>query len=267
MKTLDEQWNGVSYYIKAEMTVDPEDVNRRIAEALNDKQKTQELEASRRRIKDAEAKIEQLKKELANNKDNTVLMASYQKQTDALAAEEYFTKGYNARKNGFNELAIEYYQKAIDLNPNYAMAYNNMGNAYYGQENYKEAIRCYQKAIDLNPNYATAYNNMGNAYDDLKNYKEAIRCYQKAIDLNPNYASAYYNMGIAYKNLENYKEAIRCYQKAIELYPNHASAYNNMGSSYYDLGNEREQINCYKKAAQLGDEDVQEWLRKNGYSW
>jgi hypothetical protein len=42
MKTLDEQWDGATYYIKAEMTVDPKDLERRIAEVLNDKQKTKE---------------------------------------------------------------------------------------------------------------------------------------------------------------------------------------------------------------------------------
>jgi urate oxidase len=55
MKVLDEQWNGITYYIKAEMTVDPDDVNRRIAEVLNDKGKTKELEESRKRVREAEA--------------------------------------------------------------------------------------------------------------------------------------------------------------------------------------------------------------------
>jgi tetratricopeptide (TPR) repeat protein len=267
MKTLDEQWNGVTYHIKAEMTVDPEDVNRRIAEARNDKQKTQELETSRQRIKDAEAEIERLKKELASNKDNTDLKASYQKQTDALAAEEYYTKGYSAQEKGFNERAIEYYQKAIELNPNYAYAYNNMGLAYIITLKNNEGIRYCQKAIELNPNYAYAYNNMGTAYANLMDYCEAIKCFQKAIVLDPNDAMAYNNMGSAYICLKDYREAIRYIQKAIDLNPNYATVYYNMGIAYYYLGNAQEQINCYKKAAQLGHEGAQEWLQKNGYSW
>jgi hypothetical protein len=47
MKVLDERWDGATYYIKAEMTVDPKDLERRIAEVLNDKQKTKELEEAR----------------------------------------------------------------------------------------------------------------------------------------------------------------------------------------------------------------------------
>jgi tetratricopeptide (TPR) repeat protein len=153
-----------------------------IARSGATKQKTQELEDVRQRVKDAEAEIERLKKDLADNKNNTELMIAYQKQVDALAAEEYFTKGYNAQENGFNELAIEYYQKAIGLNPSLAMAYNNMGVAYINFKNYNEAMRCCQKAIDLNPNYADAYYNMENAYSYLEDYREAIQYYQKAID-------------------------------------------------------------------------------------
>jgi hypothetical protein len=99
MKTLDERWDGATYYIKAEMTVDPAEVNRRIAEVLNDKQKTKELEEARKRTLAAEAEAEKLRKELEKSKDEQqrlALQKNYQQQADVLSAEEYFTKGYNA---------------------------------------------------------------------------------------------------------------------------------------------------------------------------
>ena len=52
----------------------------------------------------------------------------------------------------------------------------------------KEAIKDFSKAIKLNPNYALAYNNRGIAKDNLGLYEEAIKDYDKAIKLNPNYA-------------------------------------------------------------------------------
>ncbi|MDR1553528.1 MAG: hypothetical protein LBS69_08730, partial [Prevotellaceae bacterium] len=67
MKMLDEQWSA-TYYIKAEMTVDPDEVNRRITEVLK---KTKELEDARKRALAAEAEVARLKKELANSKPNT----------------------------------------------------------------------------------------------------------------------------------------------------------------------------------------------------
>jgi superkiller protein 3 len=254
MKTLDERWDGQTYYIKAEMTVDPKDLERRIAEALNDKQKTKELEEARKRTLAAEAEAARLRKELEetkNEQQRLALQKKYQQTTEALSAEEYFTKGNNAIENGWHELAIEYYQKAIAADPNYATTYYNMGLAYAKLENYREAIRCYQKAIDIDPNHTAAYYNMGNAYYNLQNYQEAIRCYQKAIAIDPNLAAAYYNMGIAYADLQNYREAIRCYQKDIAIDPNDAKAYNNMGVAYEKLENYQEAIRCYQKAIDI----------------
>jgi superkiller protein 3 len=338
MKTLDEQWNGDTFYIKAEMTVDPKDLERRIADVLNDKQKTKELEEARKRTLTAEAEAARLRKELQetkNEQQRLALQKNYQQATDVLSAEEYFTKGNNAAESGFNELGIEYYQKAIAINPNlvaayynmgityadlenyweaircyqkavaidpnFAMAYYNMGNTYKNLKNYNEAIHCYQKALAIDPNGAVAYNNMGNTYRNLENYNEAIRCFQKAIDLDSKYAVAYSNMGIAYANLKNYREAIRCYQKAVAIDPNFvmayynmgiahrklknyhkairyykkavaidpnfAMAYYNMGNVYDDLGNYNEALRCFQKAARLGDENAQELLQENGYSW
>jgi tetratricopeptide (TPR) repeat protein len=237
MKTLDERWDGATYYIKAEMAVDPKDLERRITDVLNDKQKTQELEEARKRTLAAEAEIEHLKKELAaakNEPQRLDLETKYQQTADALSAEEYYTKGNNARENGFYELAIGYYQQAIDIKPNYAYAYNNMGVAYDDFKNYDEAIRCYQKAIDLDPNYAKAYNNMGAVYHNiLKNYNEAIRCFQKAIDLNPNLAIAHHNIGIIYATLKQTGKFLK----------------------------------HFKKAARLGDRDAQALLREHRIRW
>jgi superkiller protein 3 len=253
MKTLDERWDGFAYYIKAEMTVDPKNLERRIAEVLNDKQKTRELEEARKRTLVAEAEAAKLRKELEETKNEQqrfALQTKYRQTADALSAEEYFTKGLNVQENGFNELAIEYYQQAIALDPAHVGAYNNMGVAYYDLKNYREAIRYCQKAIDIDPN-PEAYNNLGIAYEGLKNYREAIRYYQKAIDLDKNDAAAYGNMGKAYNYLNNYHEAIRHLQKAIALDPNHADTYNNLGYAYNSLGNHRKAIEYLKKAIAL----------------
>jgi superkiller protein 3 len=270
MKVIDEQWDGYTYYIKAEMTVDPKDLERRIAAVLNDKQKTKELEDARKRTLAAEAEAARLRKELEqtkNEQQRLALQKGYQQSADALSAEEYFTRGENAYVNRLYELAIEYYQKTIEIDPNNAAAYSDMGDAYDELEDYRGAIRCYQKVIEIDPNNAYAYNNMGIAYYYLEDYRGAIRCYQKAIDIDPNDASIYNKMGIAYEGLKDYHEVIRCHQKAIAIDPNDAFAYSAMGDAYNKLGNTQERIKNYRKAAQLGDEDAQKWLRTFGYKW
>ena len=95
--------------------------------------------------------------------------------------------------------------KQININPNFAPAYNNRGNAYYGLQEYYKAIQDYTKAININPNYASAYYNRGTTYDELQEYYKAIQDYTKAININPNYADAYYNRSIAHY-LAGYRE-------------------------------------------------------------
>ena len=81
------------------------------------------------------------------------------------------------------------------------------GNTVFADDK-KAAITCYNKAIELNPKYATAYNNKGVALKALGDTKAAITCYNKAIEINPKYASAYHNKGNALYALGDTKSAI-----------------------------------------------------------
>ena len=55
------------------------------------------------------------------------------------------------------------YTKTIDLNPTCWMAYNNLGSAYNDLGNYRQAIDDFDRAIEINPDNAEAYNNRGRA--------------------------------------------------------------------------------------------------------
>lgn len=84
-----------------------------------------------------------------------------------------------------------------------------------GFESYEEAIATYDKAIELNPNDAVAYYNKGNALNKLKRYEEAIAAYDKAIELDPYYTDAYNKKADAL-NKRGYKEAMIECDKAAE---------------------------------------------------
>ena len=136
---------------------------------------------------------------------------------------EIFNRGVAYYKKGDYARAIVDYTKAIQLKPDYAIAYNNRGVAYHLKEEYEAAIADYTKAIDLNPNYAIAYNNRGRAYgvkdkvDRSTNRPNspsaklavirAIKDYNPAIGLNPELAPAYYNRGEAWLHLKEWDKA------------------------------------------------------------
>ncbi|WP_313893810.1 tetratricopeptide repeat protein, partial [Psychrobacillus sp.] len=156
-------------------------------------------------------------------------------EKDVIDSTLYFILALLNSKLQRNDAIIANYTKAIEINPEYALAYNNRGIANQNFKKYEEAIADYTKAIEINPEYALAYNNRGSAYGNLDKYEEAIADYTKAIEINPEYASAYNNRGIANKNLEKYEEAVADYTKAIEINPAYTSAYNNRGNVYGKL--------------------------------
>jgi tetratricopeptide (TPR) repeat protein len=157
----------------------------------------------------------------------------------------YYYKGQYDR-------AIEDYNNAIELNPNYTHAYYNRGLAYYQKVQYDRAIEDYNNAIELNPNYTHAYNNRGNAYYQKVQYDRAIEDYDKAIELNPNYTYAYNNRGNAYYGKGQYDRAIEDCNKVIQFDPNDASAYYNIACLYSVQNNTAEACQWLKKAVEKG---------------
>ncbi|SVE25562.1 uncharacterized protein METZ01_LOCUS478416, partial [marine metagenome] len=98
------------------------------------------------------------------------------------------------------------------------------------QPHYESAIRAFDKAIQLDPSFSVAYYSRGYAYGELGQHERAIQDYDQAIRLNTNYAAAYGNRGLAYALLGQYERAIQDFDKAIQLDPGHVLAYNNRGS-------------------------------------
>ena len=136
-----------------------------------------------------------------------------------LNAEDYFVQGLHKDYCQDYKGAIEDYNKAIELKPNYADAYCNRGISRINLSDYKGAIEDYNKAIELKPDYAEAYNNRGISRKSLSNYKGAIKDYNKAIELKPDNPNLYYNRGLARTALKENDKAIADYQKAADLYP------------------------------------------------
>ncbi|MCZ8212967.1 tetratricopeptide repeat protein [Microcystis sp. LE19-8.1F] len=178
-----------------------------------------------------------------------------------------YAKAYNNRGILYKdlqkyELALSDYNKAIDINPNDAMAYNNRGLLYHNQQKYELALSDYNKAIDINPNVAEAYYNRGILYIDLQKYDLALSDFSKAIDINPNDANAYYNRGNLYKDLQKYDLALSDYSKAIDINPNDAMAYYNRGVLYSDLQKYDLALSDYNKAIDINPNDALAYVNR-----
>lgn len=158
------------------------------------------------------------------------------------------------------DIAITTYKKAIEFAPTWIYVYNNLGVTYYELKQYSNAIESYRKAIELKPDGSSAYNNLGLTYYDQKQYNNAIESYQKAIELNPDDATVYNNLGVTYYNLKQYNKAIESYQKAIEIEPDYSSVYNNLGNVYCDINQYNMAIESYQKAIELKPDDASAYI-------
>ena len=165
--------------------------------------------------------------------------------------ETYYNRGVVKSVLGKHEEAIEDYSKAIKINPQFAEAYYNRGATKSALGQNQEAIEDYSKAIEINPQFAEAYYNRGNAKSALGQNQEAIEDYSKVIEINPQFAESYYNRGNVKVALGQNQEAIEDYNKAIEINPQHAAAYYNRGNAKFTLGQNQEAIEDHKKAIEL----------------
>ena len=125
--------------------------------------------------------------------------------------------------------------KAIELDPNDAKAYNIRGTAYHIKGTYDRAIKDYNKVIERNPEFALAYHQRGFAYFLKGAYDRAVKDLNKAIELDSDYVGAYNIRGAAYFGKGEPNRAIENYNKAIELNPDYAEAYYNRGEAWLRL--------------------------------
>jgi TolB-like protein/Flp pilus assembly protein TadD len=182
--------------------------------------------------------------------------------TENLEAYTYYLRGrehYSRYQRQDNEKAIELFKKALEIDPNYALAYAGLGDSY-GQRTNKfgfsddwidSAIATSSKAIALDPSLAEGYKALGLAYQEKGWNKRALEQNQKAISLNPNYDPAVGNMGWINLFLGNLDEALIWKKKSLRLNPAVAFQYFGLGFAYLHLDNFEKAEENFNKALEI----------------
>jgi len=142
-------------------------------------------------------------------------------------------------------------RKAIEINPDFADGHYNLGNILKDLGKFQEAEISYRKAIKINPDYSNAHSNLGNILKAVGNFKEAELSTRKAIEINPDFAEAHSNLGIILRNLGKLQEAELSTRKAIEINPNFAEAHSNLGNILTNIGKLDEAELSTRKAIEI----------------
>jgi tetratricopeptide (TPR) repeat protein len=159
------------------------------------------------------------KSKTAGSTDATVSVRQLRHKVPAEAQKE-FSKGSAASIKGDQRLALDHFQKAVTLDPEFADAFNGIGMSYAALGQLPEAADQFQRAIDLVSDHPGAAANLSIVLCKLKHYHEAGEMARRALRLNPGLLKLRYVLGISLVNEGGDKvEALDNLRRATEEVP------------------------------------------------
>lgn len=206
-----------------------------------------------------EAPSEEMRKELD---ELAKKLRDFERLGGELSAEAHYQRGVDQYYKNLFDSALLSFERAIELQPDYAEAWAGKGGVLQMLERYQEALVACDKAIELKLNLSDAWNNKAVALEGLQQYGEALKASEKAIELEPNLAEAWYNKGAILGKLGRWEESVKASDKAIELKPKYKKACYNRARAYSRLGKKTEALSDLKKAIEL-DESFKEKAQKD----
>jgi serine/threonine-protein kinase len=228
-------------------------------------------------------------------------------------AHQLYLKGrffWNKRTGNDLKKSIDYFQQAIAADPNYALAYAGVADAYvlipgysganprdcypkaitaakkalelddtlaeartslalamwYYDFDFSQANREFQRAIELNPNYAIAHQQYGNnTLSALGRFDDAIAEGKRAVELDPLSLVIIADLGVDYYYARRYDEAIAQLRKLLEMDPGYYFAYVTLGEALEMKGARDAAIAEYQKARALNDDPLVPALLAHAY--
>ncbi|KAL4855210.1 Anaphase-promoting complex subunit 8 [Chlorella vulgaris] len=133
-----------------------------------------------------------------------------------------------------------------------------IGNYYSLRGVHERAVQYFRRALRLNPSYLSAWTLMGHEYVELKNPPAAIEAYRRAVDVNPRDYRAWYGLGQTYELVNMPYYALYYFRRAVQLRPHDARMWNAMGHCYQQeqLGLLLAAIRCHRRALPYDKEGV-----------
>ena len=189
--------------------------------------------------------------------EEAMKLANQVLKIDKRIAEAYFIKGMIYHFLGNSNLASSSYQTAIEVDPNYFDAYIHMGMLSEGEGN-DIAVDYYNSAIEINSSSIEAHRNKGLYYHFNENYSEARKAFKFIVQIDSNFEETYFNIGNTFlgeynisKNNSILDSALMYYQKANSLNSFYVQAIHNTGICYEIKNDLVKAKSCYSKAIEI----------------
>jgi len=185
-----------------------------------------------------------------------------------LKAQSHYNLGFAYYHSNRTEKAIAAYQKAIQLEPNFAEAYGGLGVVYWRTGNLDAAIRHCQKAIKIAPENIEFHQNLTQIYWQEGRYDAAAVGYQIILELNPTDENALHHLGLILLSKQEYDDAVSCFQKVLQINPDSALTHGALGVAYYKLGEKGLAIQEFQEVLRLDprNQNAREMLKRLGHN-
>jgi TolB-like protein/Tfp pilus assembly protein PilF len=185
------------------------------------------------------------------------------KSTTYLAAHDLYMRGHEmirkfryTNDSTFSRSALNYFDQALQIDPNYTEALHGKGMTFVEIKNYDSAMFYYKKILDIDHQNSSGLGGIGRIYMETNKPDSALKYFQKAIAFNPDDPFYYLAMGQLYINYRHQViKALPYYQKAYDLGGDSWAEINEaIGWVYYQIGYYSKAIRYMKNALSLRSE-------------
>ena len=141
--------------------------------------------------------------------------------------------------------AIEYYQNALQIDPNYKLAVNQLAYCYAYANDFENSLAMLEKYKALASDEPNPYDSMGEIYSILGELEKADENFQEALEHDPSFIATHNHLANLYLDQGHYQRALEKYQKNVALTSNAAikgRIHSQIGTTYYRLGEKSKAI-------------------------
>src|SRR5262245_34343189 len=178
---------------------------------------------------------------LANTSGTTTEFIDATKRAVALAGkvsegERHLILALEAGLKGDPGGNLGHLTEVVRLFPNDERAQTQLGNLYFGRQEYQNAVDRFVKATAINPSFSQPYNQLGYAYRFLEKYSEAETAFKKYAELIPNDPNPHDSYAELLMKMGRFDESIEAYEKALSIDPNFVASYVGIGNNHLFMG-------------------------------
>ena len=168
-------------------------------------------------------------------------------EIDSNYAEAWYQAGFCYGMIGKHAEALKASKQAARLRPNWAETHINIGASSFALGQFKEAVEAYRSAIKLDESNADSQYALGLSFGKLNRTDEEILAYKRAVALKPDFANAIEKLGLAYFKQKRFADAIQSFEQ-LKTYKPDAKTYNYLGESYLEIGKTQESLEAFNNA-------------------